>query len=227
MRKIEANRLDRARNQERTDDSTGLDWDHILVETKRHVHSDSLASDALRDLIKAGCDEKRILRDLVLFCGGEPEKLKTIKKALSYQKTRVRDIARTLREAVTGIHYAQEHLAEAGIQCNYTPDTKNLVDYAQLLEMLSDKVLPPRKRLSGRDQHLAYLAKTIEAVTGRQHYPELAALVAAVEFAYNRKLVRARGATDLRKLVDRTPLDLDSMYELQELKASKQRRKKK
>lgn len=197
-----------------------FDWDRVLLELKRLVQSDSSARNALRKLIRRGCDERAILRDLYLFCGGEPAKLKRVKRALAYQKKNIGKIAETLREAAAGIEYAEKHISEAGVECHFTPDTKNLLAYANLLYRLHERVLPPKKRLSGRDQHLAYLARTIEAVTGRAHYRDLADLVSAIEIAYDPKLKKLRGAGALRKLVDRTLLDSDSIFELQELRDS-------
>lgn len=201
-----------------------IDWDRVLLEMKRHVQSDSSARNALRKLIGRGCEEKAILRDLYLFCGGEPAKTKRVKKTIACHKKNIGRIAETLREAAAGINYADNHISEVGIKCHFTPDSTNLLNYAKLLQRLHDRVLPPKKRLSGRDQHLAYLARTIEAVTGREHYQELADLVSAIELVYDPKLKKLRGAGALRKLVDRTPLDSDSVFELQELRASMRKR---
>jgi hypothetical protein len=199
-------------------------WEDVLLEMKKHVQSNSYATNALRKLTERGCPERSILRDLYLFCGVEPEKMKKVRKALANQKEQILSIAKTLRQASTGIDFAEGYIFELGVECHFTPDARNLLEYAKLLERLHDRVLPPKKRLSGRDQHLAYLARMVKANMGREHYRELADLVNAVELAYNPKLHKPRGEQALRKLVDRTSLVCHSTFELKELRDSMRRK---
>lgn len=202
-------------------------WEKALLEIRKHVQSDTYATNALRKLTERGCQEEAILRDLYLFCGAEPQKMKKVRQTLAFQKKRIRSIAETLRQVATDIDYAEKRILELGIKCYFTPDTDNLLTYAKLLQRIHDRVMPPKKRLSGRDQHFAYLARTVEAITGRKHYRELADLVNAVERGYNPKPLKLRGEQALRKLVDRTPLDSDSMFEIKELRHSMQQRVRK
>ena len=73
------------------------------------------------------------------------------------------------------------------------------------------------KRISGRDQHLVFLAEMIELKTGRRHYRELAELADAVRSIYDSNYKADHTADSIRKLVDRYgPLDFESAWELEE-----------
>jgi hypothetical protein len=75
------------------------------------------------------------------------------------------------------------------------------------------------ERISGRDQHLVFLAKMIELKTGRKYYPELAELADAVRSIYDSNYRAEHTADSIRKLVDRYgPLDLESAWELEDLR---------
>jgi len=99
---------------------------------------------------------------------------------------------------------------------------------AEFLERLANTIIKDlaTKRISGRDQHLVFLAKLIERKTGRKYYPELAELANAVRSIYDSKYKAEHTADSIRKLVDRYgPLDFESAWELEDVRTKHEQRK--
>ena len=73
-----------------------------------------------------------------------------------------------------------------------------------VLKKLADAALkrPSSDKISGRDQHLRFLAEMVAVTTGREHYAELAELTAAVRVGYTGEIVDAT-ADNIGKLVRR------------------------
>jgi hypothetical protein len=163
-----------------------LVWDAIYEELIKHFNSKEesrSAKDALARLVAARCDERLILQNLFLFCGGEPKAWRALQEAIDFDRCRKRMLAigELLEKASSEIQVAEQLLTDLDMTCYFTPDRHNLEKYGQLLQRVGNVVYPKlaSRRISGRDQHLVFLCRMVELVTGRPHYRELAELVTA------------------------------------------------
>jgi hypothetical protein len=204
-----------------------LHWDAIYAELGGYFISNKegrIAKAALTTLVAAGCNEKWILQNLFLFCGGGPKPMQDLRRSLDFgrSKKKMLAIAKLLAEASSEIAVAEELAAELGITThNLTPDRSKLAKYADLLQRLGRIAYQDlaSHRISGRDQHLVYLCRMINIQTGKPHYSEIADLVNATRQFYDLGSPELTTAESIRKRVARYGLlDLGSELELAELK---------
>jgi hypothetical protein len=201
-----------------------LDWDAIRKELSDYFNSNEdakHAKDALERLVAAGCDERSILQNLYLFCGGNPEAMRDLRAALDFAGCRKRmlDIAALLQKTQSGIRVAEQLLEDLGFTHNLTPDCSSLVRYADFLNRAAKIAYSnlASRRIGGRDQHLVYLCRMVEYVTGREHYGEVTDLVNATRQLYDPSSTETETAESIRKRVSRHGIDLGSELELIEM----------
>lgn len=201
-----------------------LDWDATRKELSDYFNSikDAKdAKDALARLAAAGCDERKILQNLYLFCGGNAEAMRDLREALNFDGCRKRmlDIAALLHKALSEIPVAEQLLEDLGLTHNMTPDCSSLVRYADFLKSAAKIGYRnlASKRIGGRDQHLVYLCRMVEYVTGREHYREVADLVNATRRLYDPSSTETETEGSIRKRVSRHGIDLGSELELIEM----------
>jgi len=203
-------------------------WDAICKEMNAHFNSNVGARPAkasLAELVARGCDDKKILQNLYLFCGGLPADMEAIRQQHDFAgcKKRMLAISRLLQDASSGIQNAETLLEDLGVTCHFTPDRPSLERYADFLKQLGAVAYRnlASKRITGRDQHLVYLCKMIYAVTGARRYREVAELVTATRQFYDHESTDVETAMSIRKRVTRYRgfrrqpiLDFDSELEL-------------
>jgi hypothetical protein len=184
-----------------------LDWDTIAKELTKHFDSveQAGARSALSKLMAAGCEERAILQNLYLFCGGDPQAMKDLRIQMDFAnlKKQILRIAALLESVPSEIQTANKLLTDLGITLYFTPDSSSLQQFTKLLKQVGQRVLKDLAygRVSGRDQHLVYLCWMITAATGRPHYQEIADLVASTERFYNPKPAEIVTADLIRKRV--------------------------
>jgi hypothetical protein len=210
-------------SSEREPAGTVINWMEAIPESERHIASNTAAKAALDGLEASGCDRGRILRALYMYCGGTPEKVSAVKKKLRWQRGFILKLAKQLeKRVVPDIKRAERILDDAGIAVS-SSEPEALESYAELLKRLADAALkrPSSARVTGRDQHLRFLAEMVAITTGREHYAELAELAAAVRMGYTGEPGNATADNIgrlVRRLRRRGPLDLGSAQELEELR---------
>jgi hypothetical protein len=200
--------------------SDELDWDAVIKALIGHFRSNdeaSTAKEALARLVAAGCDEKEILQNLYAYCGGDPRAMQALRVAIDFGrcKKRMLAIAELLQKASSEIEPAEQLLTDLGLSHTMKPDVSSLEKYADLLRRVG-KVAYRKlasKRISGRDQHLVYLARMIDALTGKPHYRELADLVNAMGLLYDPGTTKIETAESIRKRVSHYGL-LDLVSEI-------------
>lgn len=67
-------------------DTSYIDWDAELSNTRHHIEVDPDAKSALDLLVQKGCSEFLILQSAFLYCGGEPEAIQSIKREFRRQR---------------------------------------------------------------------------------------------------------------------------------------------
>jgi integrase len=93
------------------------------------------AKAALASLVAAGCDERSVLQNLYLFCGGNPEEMNGVRRALNFKgsKKRMLAIAALLQKTSSEIRFAERLLADLGLPHTMTPDCAALDMHADFL----------------------------------------------------------------------------------------------
>lgn len=186
-----------------------LDWHVVYEELRTYFNSKEDAKDAknaLERLVAAGCDERLILQNLYLFCGGNPDAMRNLREALNFKGCgeRLLSIASLLQEASRSIPEADQLLAGLDMTHTLTPDTSRLEAYSELLEKAGSMYQNrASKRVSGRDQHLGFLCRLVEYVTGREHYREVADLVNAAYQLYDPGSTKTETEESIRKRASR------------------------
>jgi hypothetical protein len=171
------------RHRDHKDIQKKIDWKCVLLEVKQQIERNEISRSAFARLVTAGCDEDQILTDLYLYCGGSSDEIQSLRREIAYRKRHVATTARMLRSTANLLEPMPEWLAEVGWEYHQPPTSRSLRDYAELLEILW-RNLPPRKRESGRDQHLVALHHHVRSRTSKSHYAELADLVNTVRGLY-------------------------------------------
>jgi hypothetical protein len=201
-----------------------IDWESVIPKLKDYIEASKDAGEAklaLETLVKLGCDRDLILHRLHMYAGGSRADVTTLKRAFQYRRDFVSKLSNRLKnEVAPAIARANSYLDDAGIDLITTLE-EDVLCYADLLDRLNKSFLSDlaSKRISGRDHHLVFLAKMIEAVTGTPHYKELAVLADTVALAFDPGCKAIHTAESMRKLVKRYgPLDFESAWELQQLK---------
>jgi hypothetical protein len=202
-----------------------LDWDAIHEELSGYFNSNREARTALESLVAAGCRERAVLQNLYLFCGGRPQEMQAVRKALNFEGRRKRmlAIATLLKEASSEIGAAERLLEDLGLTHTLRPDCSSLDTYADFLNRVGKTAYRnlASGKISGRDQHLVFLAKYVESVTGDPHHREIAHLVDAMRLHYDRDYAERETPESIRKRVKRhSPnlilgLELEATLELE------------
>jgi hypothetical protein len=216
-----------------------LDWDVIQKELTEYFNSSEDATNAkamtaLADLVSAGCRERTVIQNLYMFCGGNPEQMQAVRMALDYKgrKKRMLAIAAQLHKASSEIGVAEQLLQDLGFTHNFKPDCSSIDRYANFLNRVGKIAYRNRasKRVSGRDQHLVFLSRYVESVTGAPHHGEIADLVDATRLHYDGNYTKTETAHSIRKRVDRhspnliVELELEATLELEGHPLSKARK---
>jgi hypothetical protein len=166
-----------------------------------------LGKQALKALVDADCDESIILQNLYLFCGGNPETTKAVRKELKFddRSETMLEIACLLRKTSSKIPIAEELLADLDVTThNVTPEGAALDQYAALLEWAAKQYHKlGNGKISGRDQHLVFLFRYIQRVTVQEHYREIADLVNATRDFYYPGTAEDETYESIRKRISR------------------------
>jgi hypothetical protein len=201
-----------------------INWESAIPELMGHIGKCKDATEArhaLEALVKLGCDRDLILRRLYMYAGGNRADVMSLKRAFQYRRDFVSKLSNRLKnEVAPAIVRANAYLNDAGIDL-VTTLNEDVLSYTDLLDRLNKRVLSDlaSRRISGRDHHLVFLAKMVEAVTGTPHYKELAVLADTVALAFDPESRAIHTAESMRKLVKRYGrLDLESGWELEQLK---------
>jgi hypothetical protein len=155
-----------------------------------------------------------------MYCGGSPEMVRATKGQLQTNYRFILRLAAHLRERVVPqVKTAERILDEAGFTVH--SGIEEIEGYAELLVKLADLSLKraASDKVSGRDQHLRFLAEMVARITGREHYAELAKLTGAVKFAYTGEIWDVTAETigrKIRKLRRLDSIDDCSARELEE-----------
>lgn len=166
------------------DEPSEIEWDKVFSEIEASFASNTAACDALEILVGHGCNRAYVLRSLYLFCGLYPNELGALRKELRVHKKKVTKTVKMVRTLASGIDEMAEWLAEADCYCHFAPAPENLRSYANFLRRMW-VVLPPTKRLSGRDHHIVKLVEHVESRTSEKLWRQITDLVDAVSALYN------------------------------------------
>lgn len=197
-----------------------IDWEHVIPELEKHIAKTDSAKAALDTVVRATGDRDQVLRKLYNFGGGSPELARAVKAAFSQRRKYILEVSDNMREVAGEIEKAHKYLSDMGLVV-HSDRTNTLRLDADFLKRLADTIVKDlaTKRLSGRDQHLVFLAKMIELKTGRKYHRELAELVDAVRSIYDSNYKAEHTADSIRKLVDRYGLlDFESALELADVR---------
>ena len=139
-----------------------LDWHVVYEELRTYFNSKEDAKDAknaLERLVAAGCDERLILQNLYLFCGGSPDAMRNLREALNFKGCgeRLLSIASLLQEASRSIPEAGPAVGRPGYDSH--PDAGYLASRSILGTPGKSRSMYQNrasKRVSGRDHILAF-----------------------------------------------------------------------
>jgi hypothetical protein len=200
-----------------------IDWDVELSNTRRHIEADPEAKCAFDLLVQKGCAEFLILQNVFLYCGGDPQAVRSIRQEFRRQRARMVAVSKQLLDVADGIDALTSFInSDVDMEIQFTPDTKQMRTYAGTLKRIADTILKDvdNRRKNGRDQHIAFLHQLILRTTGRDHYGEIAAVTDAVARGYNPEIAKSHDAEDTRRLINRSGM-LDLTGELSELLTGK------
>jgi hypothetical protein len=207
--------------------SVEISWPETIREVERHINSEPAARAALDKLTKLGCDGERILKALYTYCGGTEAEVRAAKEDFGTQRRSILKLTAKLETTIVPeISEAEGILREAGFDVSSAVTAEAILAYAEFLKDLGNAVFgrPASGRVSGRDHHLRFIADMMKIVTGREHYAELAELIAAVRCGYTGDPGTVT-ATNIGKLVRRIrtegPIEFEHSRELEELKRPK------
>src|SRR6185437_5992103 len=104
-----------------------------------------------------------------------------------------------------------------------TPDGSSLVRYADFLNRVGKLAYRNlvSKRISGRDQHLVFLSRFVERVTGGPHHRKIADMVNATRQRYDHNSTKIETEDSIRKRVSHhspnfvVELELEATLELE------------
>jgi hypothetical protein len=199
------------KNVSKTEDE--IDWNEICAKLKNHFNSSdekAFAGRALAQLVRLGCDERGVLQDLFLYCGGNSFQIQAIRRQLDFpgKRKRLLRIARLLLEVSAELEFAESELLELGFEDirEFAPSAAKLRQYGRLLSRIGDRVYAPLAsgKISGREQHLLHLCRGVRDQTKmrKPYYPQIAELVSATRRCYRRAAADETTADSIRQLVD-------------------------
>ena len=197
-----------------------IDWEHVIPELEKHIAKRNRAKAALDTVVRAIADRDLVLRKLYNFGGGSPELAIAVKAAFAQRRKYILKVSHNMRELAGEIEKAHKYLSDMDLDLQ-SDHANTLRSHSDFLKRLANTILKDlaTKRISGRDQHLVFLAKMIELRTGRKYYRELAELANAVRSIYDSDYQAEHTADSIRKLVDRYgPLDFESAWDLEQLR---------
>ncbi len=197
-----------------------IDWEDLIPELEKHIAQRNSAKAALDTVVRAIGDRDLVLRKLYNFGGGSPKLVRAVKAAFSERREYILKVSHNMRDVAAEVEKAHKYLSDMGLDV-HSDCANTLRSYADFLKRLANTIVKDlaTKRISGRDQHLVFLAKTIELKTGRKYYRELAELANAVRSIYDSNFKAEHTADSIRKLVARYgPLDFESAWELKDVR---------
>ena len=179
-------------------------WEEALKEVENHIQQDADAKNALVTLAKKGCDRKSILKQVYLYAGGAPADAAEVKKQFAFRRKFVANVGQELGSLVPKLERVGTYLSDAGLEVTWPVSGEELSSLAEFMKGIADRYLKhlASRRVSGRDHNLVSLVETVDKITGREHYQELAEIVDSVRTAY-RPSSRPLGAGDVRDVVRR------------------------
>jgi hypothetical protein len=195
-----------------------IDWAQVIPELEEHIGKSDRAKAALDTLVGAGCDRELVLRKLYEFGGGTPEQASAAKAAFSERREYILKVSRNLQDVAKEIEKAHKYLSDMDLDLQ-SDHANTLRSHSDFLKRLANTFVNglATKRISGRDQHLVFLAKMVELRTGRKYYRELAELADTVRSIYDSNYQAEHTADSIRKLVSRYgPLHFESALELED-----------
>jgi hypothetical protein len=170
----------------------------VHSEIEEFLSSNARAKAALELLSNQGCDRSYILRSAYLFCGLDPDELARLDRELQYRKKKAKETVNLLRTLCDDIDQVSEWLAEAECCIHTAPDRRALRSYANALEG-TWTVLPPIKRLSGRDHHFVNLMEHVESRTGKKLWAQITNLIEGIAILYKNENFKDLSEAALRK----------------------------
>src|SRR5215467_8607654 len=113
-------------------------WEDICKELTEYFNSSEVtahAKAAFSRLVDAHCRKEIILQNLYLFCGGNREHIKAVRKTLNFKGRRKRmlAIAALLEKVPSEIEVAEQLLHDLNANHNMKPDCPSISAYANLL----------------------------------------------------------------------------------------------
>jgi hypothetical protein len=66
-------------------------WEEVVAALKKRIEANPRSKIALNKLVTGGCDEKRVLRRLYMFCGGSAKEVAAVKKLFTLAKKRAQE----------------------------------------------------------------------------------------------------------------------------------------
>jgi hypothetical protein len=197
-----------------------IDWEDVIPELEKHIAKRHSPKAPLDTVVRAIGDRDLVLRKLYMFGGGSPAQASAAKAAFLERQKYILKVSNDLREVAGEIEKAHKYLSDLDMVV-HSDCANTLRSHSDFLKRLANTTVKDlaNKRISGRDQHLVFLAEMIELKTGRRHYRELAELADAVRSIYDSNYKADHTADSIRKLVDRYgPLDFESAWELEDVR---------
>jgi hypothetical protein len=159
--------------QEKPSSNQEIVWDDVCKHLKSHFNSKQEtphARFALAKFVSLGCDERTMLQDLFLYCGGDPGQMQATRTELDFPKQReqILNTAKLLLEVSSEIQSVERLLKELDIKTrDFTPNIVPLEQYSQLLSKIGNGVYSrlASGKISGREQHLLHLCRTVRDMT--------------------------------------------------------------
>jgi len=146
------------------------------------TRSNASARKALEVLVKKGCDQNRIIQLVYSYCrGASPDEAKAAVKAGGESLKRWEALCETLREDADQIERILDELDKMGIATGYYPANQHpaeaIREFADHLATLCRSLKPGVNLKSGSTETLVFLCYLVKACTGKEHYPQIAALI--------------------------------------------------
>jgi hypothetical protein len=149
-----------------------INWEHVIPELEKHIAKRNRAKAALDTVVRAIADRDLVLRKLYNFGGGSPVLALAVKAAFAQRRKYILKVSHNMRELAGEIEKAHKYLSDMNLDLQ-SDHANTLRSHSDFLKRLANTIVKDlaTERISGRDQHLVFLAKMIELRTGRKYYP--------------------------------------------------------
>lgn len=186
------------------------------------INSDPGAKRALGRLLQEGCDREAVITLVYHYChGANPNEAKGRLKSARNSLKRWRELSERLRGDADEIERTIRELAEKPVmELHYREEhhpAKTVREFAHELAIVCRNLRPGLNPRSGRNEVLVYLCCLVKAATTKEHYQEIAALIAVMK---GTKMItvtaREKAADAVRNRVARYQKENDSWPHLRD-----------